>query len=137
MIVYRLQCRKGHDFEGWFADSTAYDTQAAAGQVACPVCDSREVTKAPMAPAVSAATRKSAPAPSPAELRQALRTLRRHIEATHENVGARFAEEARRIHHGEAAERGIYGDATPQEVRALADDGIEVAPVPWVPLEDA
>lgn len=89
---------------------------------------------APAAPV--AATPDNTP-PTPAQLRRALQVLRRHIEQSCENVGERFADEARRIHKGEAKTRGIYGEATQSETKALLDEGIEVASLPWVPTSDA
>lgn len=133
MIKYDLLCRKDHRFEGWFASSAAFEEQAARSKVACPVCNSKKVTKAPMAPSVS----KAGDAPSPAEMRQALMKLRKHVETNAEHVGPRFAEEARAIHYGDADDRPIYGDATPEESQDLRDEGIPVAAIPWVPLGDA
>ncbi len=135
MIKYDLTCRKDHRFEGWFASSSAFDAQAASGKVTCPVCNSRKVTKAPMAPNV--AIRSEAPSLSPAEMRAALVKLRQHVESNAEHVGENFADEARAIHHGEAEDRPIYGDATAEEGEALAEEGINVARIPWVPVGDA
>jgi len=141
MITYSLVCRKGHAFEGWFASSTAFEDQALAGRVTCPVCNSKKVSKAPMAPAVAGTkksrTKTAPPEAGPAELRKLLLRLRSHVEANAENVGARFAEEARAIHEGEATERPIYGDATPEETEALRDCGIAVSAIPWVEKGDA
>ena len=131
MIVYRLACAKGHGFEGWFKDSAAYETQAADGKLACPVCNTRRVTKAPMAPAVSGTKSKAGPAPGELrQMRQFLTGLRKHIEENAEDVGRRFPEEARKIHYGEIEERAIYGEATLGEARDLIEEGIEVAPIP-------
>ncbi len=135
MIRYDLECRKKHRFEGWFASSSAYEDEAAKGRVACPVCNSKKISKAPMAPSV--ATRSAAATPGPAEMREMLVELRRHVERTGEHVGERFADEARAIHHGEADDRPIYGDATPEDVEALREEGIETARIPWVPIGDA
>jgi hypothetical protein len=162
MIVFTLKCRDGHEFETWFRDGATYERQARRGLVTCPDCGSTEIEKAPMAPRLGRSSksasvpepRHEAPAeaapeaasspaavpdrpPTPAEFRRALQVLRRHVEANCENVGKRFAEEARRIHKGEAKARGIYGDATPTEARKLAEDGIEIAAIPWVPSSDA
>lgn len=139
MIRYDLTCRKDHRFEGWFASSAAYDEQAAKGAVACPVCNSRKVAKAPMAPSVAKtpSTRASTKALTPAAMRAALVELRRHVEGNAEHVGENFADEARAIHHGEAEDRPIYGDTTPEEGEALAEEGIQVARIPWVPVGDA
>jgi len=146
MIVFDLRCRKGHVFEAWFPDSAAYEDQAAGGKVACPLCGSRKVTKALMAPNV--ASSKDRPDPrkpegrheavamaetaKAAELRRLLRELRRHVEQNCDYVGERFAEEARKIHYGETDPRGIYGEASEAEAEALAEEGIEIARVPWL-----
>jgi hypothetical protein len=160
MIVFTLRCRDGHEFETWFRDSAAYERQARRGLVACPDCGSTEVEKAVMAPRLgrstksdpapreaqsAAAPEKSVPPaaaepdrpPTPAEFRRALQVLRNYVETNCENVGKGFAEEARRIHKGEAKARGIYGDATPAEAEKLAEDGVEIAAIPWVPSNDA
>lgn len=134
MILFDLRCAAGHAFEAWFRDSATYDEQAAEAAIDCPVCGSREVAKAPMAPAV-----RSRAAPDPEQVARAMTALRRvqdHIEKTFEHVGPRFAEEARRIHHGETEKRDIYGEATRSEVEQLSDDGIEVGQIPWLPRHD-
>jgi hypothetical protein len=136
MILFTLRCDNGHEIEAWFRDGAAYERQHARGQVTCPDCGSSAVEKAPMAPRLARASRETTP-PSPAELRRHLQQLRRHVEDHCEHVGARFAEEARKIHRGEAEVRGIYGQATDAESRDLAEEGIEVARIPWVPASDA
>ncbi len=160
MIVFTLRCSDGHEFETWFRDGATYERQARKGLVSCPECGSAEVEKAVMAPRLGRST-KSDPAPqearpnppvegharspaeipdrppTPAEFRRALQVLRSYVETNCENVGKGFADEARRIHKGEAKARGIYGDATPAEAEKLAEDGIEVAAIPWVPTNDA
>lgn len=136
MILFALRCARDHEFEGWFRDGAAYDEQSAAGKIACPACASTEVEKAPMAPRLARSRQAEAP-PSPETLRTALRELRRRIEANCDYVGEAFAEEARRIHHGEADPRAIYGEATKEEAESLADEGVEVSRIPWVPLNDA
>jgi len=162
MIVFTLRCRDGHEFDTWFRDSAAYERQARRGLVTCPDCGSTEVEKAVMAPRLGRST-KSDPAPreiereatpetpaaaqadaakpdrppTPAEFRRALQVLRSYVETNCENVGKGFANEARRIHKGEAKARGIYGEATPAEAEKLAEDGIEIAAIPWVPATDA
>ncbi len=137
MILYQLLCSAGHRFEGWFQSSAAYDAQAAAGEVACPHCGSSEVTKAVMAPHVATRDRSDgAPQAEAAERVQMVRMvaqIREFVEKNFEDVGAAFADEARAIHYGEAEERGIYGEATPQEVRELIDEGVEVMPLPGRP----
>ena len=135
MILFDLRCKEGHAFEAWFRDGAAYEDQAAAGDLACPVCGSAEVSKALMAPAVN-----SRPKVDPAQAAEAMRLWRRvqnHIEKNFDHVGPRFAEEARRIHHGEAEKRSIYGEATKAEAKELRDEGIDVNQIPWLPRHDA
>jgi hypothetical protein len=131
MILYDLRCSSDHAFEGWFRDSKAYDGQRRSGRVICPICNDKKVRKAPMAPRLA---KKSASAE--AEALTALRQLRRQVETNCDYVGERFAEEARKIHYGESGKRGIYGEASDSDSKALADEGIEVGRVPWVPLAD-
>jgi len=135
VIVYSLQCSKGHAFEGWFKDSSAYDAQAADGKLVCPVCDSRKVDKAPMAPALPSAVgeRKGAVVSAPDELRkmrQFVAGVRKYVQDNAEYVGPRFPEEARKIHYGETEERHIYGEASLEEARELVEEGVDVAPLP-------
>ncbi|HYL48104.1 MAG TPA: DUF1178 family protein [Stellaceae bacterium] len=140
MILFKLKCSTGHEFEGWFRDGATFDRQNARGQVACPQCGSDEVDKAPMAPRPLRAAAAPSPDKTPPraeDVRRALQVLRRHVESNCENVGPRFATEARAIHNGTGKTRGIYGDATPEESRALADDGIDFQTIPWVPPSDA
>ncbi|MGF1658684.1 MAG: DUF1178 family protein [Rubrimonas sp.] len=146
MIRYDLRCSNGCVFEAWFRDSAAYDAQRAQGAVTCAVCGGGEVEKAVMAPAVRG--RKAAPdaskaaaapalsAPPASPVAQSLAALRAHVEANVEHVGPRFAAEARRIHLGDAPERAIWGEATPQEVRSLKEDGVPVAPLPFSRRDD-
>jgi len=124
MIAYQLQCRSGHAFEGWFPDSAAFDAQAADGKLVCPVCSSKKVEKAVMAPAIAGKAREAA------EARAALRALRQKVLDNAEHVGGEFPEEARKIHYGEAEERAIYGEASGAEVKALLEEGVPVAPLP-------
>ncbi len=141
MIKYDLACAKSHRFEGWFGSSSDFEAQALARKIACPACGSKKVAKAPMAPAVKGTkkSRKEAEPkpPSAAEMRKFLLGLRSHVEANAENVGPRFAEEARAIHHGEAEDRPIYGDATAEEAEELREEGIGVASIPWIHRGDA
>jgi len=136
MIQYALKCSDGHGFDSWFQSAEAYDRLASAGMVACAVCGGSSVEKAVMTPRVSAgrevrpAGPLSAPA-SPAE--QALSEIRRRIEAESDYVGTDFAREARAIHDGEAPERAIYGEARLEEARKLVEDGVPVAPLPFLP----
>lgn len=133
MIVYNLSCSEGHEFEGWFASGTAFDAQAADGKLVCPVCNSRNVAKAPMAPALSSAVGKQKSAPPAEELRkmrQFVSGFRKYVEDNAENVGKKFPEEARKIHYGERDERPIYGEATIADAKELIEEGIDVAPLP-------
>jgi hypothetical protein len=140
MIRYRLVCDREHDFEAWFASADAYDRAAEAGENVCPVCGSTEVAKAIMAPAVSG-THKSetmtlaAPDPRNAALREMVKEFRRHVTENSDYVGDRFAEEARKIHYEETDARSIYGEATSDEAKALAEEGIGFAPLPKLPEE--
>lgn len=145
MIHYALRCGAGHEFDGWFAGSASFDTQAQSGLLQCPVCADTSVARALMAPGViggaapppAPAERAAPPATMPDALRAVLARLRREVEQRCDYVGADFAAEARAIHEGERPERAIYGEASPDEVRALTEDGIEVGHIPWVKLADA
>lgn len=158
MIRFALQCDGGHGFEGWFRDNASFEAQARRGLVTCPVCGSDKVEKAIMAPNVARSDlERTGPAQSdPAQagggdaagpaamvalspeqkaLREMLRALRQHVEANAENVGKGFAEEALKMHHGEIEHRSIYGQATPEEVATLKDEGVEAWPLPPLPDE--
>ena len=133
MIAYNLNCAKGHEFEGWFSSSSAYDEQEKTGKLVCPLCNSRKVTKAIMAPALSSKVRKEKSAPTAGELRkmqQYMTGLRKYVEENAENVGEKFPDEARKIHYGEKEERPIYGHASLEEAADLVEEGIDVAPLP-------
>lgn len=145
MIRYSLVCEAGHGFESWFPSSDSYDAQVARGLVTCPVCGGAKVEKALMLPNVARTDRSPAPQSGQAavpvtlvaeperQARALLRALREHLVANSEHVGARFPEEARKIHYGEAEGRSIYGEASPAEVRALVEEGIDVAAIPVLP----
>jgi hypothetical protein len=165
MIRYELRCDQAHEFDGWFKDSAAFDKLAQAGLVECPHCGPTKVAKRLMAPAIpkkgrparnakpeappapvaeAPAAPPAPPAPPaaalaamPAELRAMLRHLRTEVEKNCDYVGADFAEEARKIHHGESEARGIFGEASEDEAEALRDEGMEIARIPWVPPSDA
>ena len=140
MIVYDLKCRKGHQFEAWFRDSAAFDAQQAAGDVRCPSCGSKKVEKALMAPNLGRAKQRAAAPqeqPEAKQVRQALHELRRQVEANCDYVGERFPEEARKIHYGEVDPKGIYGESTPEEAKALHDEGVKVQRIPWLPRENS
>lgn len=148
MIKYSLICEKDHAFESWFPDSASFDRLSAGGLVACPICDSARVGKALMAPAVVGA-KKTDQAPSAESastnvalidekhqrLRELVKELRQEIMAKTDDVGARFPEEARAIHAGDAPQRSIRGQATADEARALIDEGVGVLPLPQIPEE--
>lgn len=140
MILYALQCVAGHGFEAWFASSSGYDDQAARRLVECPICGSTQVGKAIMSPAVAGTKRRAEAEVPPARMRQvfreAAREVRRHVLSEFDNVGDGFAKEARAIHEGQAEERGIYGEATAAEVKALKEDGVGVAPLPPEPVDE-
>lgn len=137
MIKYALQCDAAHAFEGWFGSSSDYDDQSARGLVECPVCGSRGVSKQIMSPAVAGTKAQSAGPGVDPKMREMMMTamgeVRRHVEENFDNVGDAFAREARDIHEGKSEERGIYGEATPAEAKALIEDGIKVAPLPPPP----
>jgi hypothetical protein len=138
MIKYALLCEFEHPFEGWFSTSADFDDQRARGLLECPVCTSKAVRKAIMAPSVQGTKAQASPEPTP-EMRQmmmqAMGEMRRHVEENFDYVGDSFAKEARAIHEGKSEERGIYGEASPMEVRALVEDGVKVAPLPPKPPE--
>jgi len=153
MIHYQLRCGQSHEFDGWFKDSATFEKQASLGYVECPQCGGTDVERALMAPAV--ATREAAPARQPeplppvpqqpgmatagrmpARVMAMLQRMRAEVEKHCDYVGAEFADEARRIHRGESEERAIYGETTPEQAETLADEGIEVTAIPWVPRAD-
>jgi len=164
MIVFDLKCEHNHQFEAWFKSSSAYGEQQAAGHVSCPYCDSQNITKAPMAPNVAAKSNRKPevmPASLPvaqtassqtasgskpddkaleklvAEAETVMAKIRDHVEKNCDDVGTEFAEEARKIHYGEAEERGIYGNATQEETQELLDEGIDVLPLPVPRITDS
>ncbi len=138
MIRYSLKCASGHGFESWFQSAEAFATLQGAGQVSCPVCGATKVEKELMAPAVRPA-RKAAAAERPTlaepanELEAAIAALKKQIEENSEYVGMNFAAEARRIHAGEAPERAIHGEAKPEDARKMLEEGLPVAPLPFLP----
>ena len=129
MIVYNLRCGNRHEFEGWFKDSAAFDAQAASSRLVCPICSSRRIEKAVMAPSVSG-TRKADAPDEMRKMRQFMTGLRKYVHDNAEYVGPRFAEEARKIHYGEAEDRHIYGESTVKDAIDLVEEGIDVAPLP-------
>lgn len=138
MIRYTLKCETDHSFDSWFQSAEAFDKLLAAGMVACSVCGSSKVSKALMAPSVQPARKASekpeAPLSAPqGEVEQALAAMRRHVEENSDYVGMNFAAEARAMHDGDAPERAIHGEAKLEEAKALLEDGIPVAPLPFLP----
>ena len=136
MIRYALVCDRDHPFEGWFATSQDFDDQRARGLLECPLCGSPAVRKQIMAPAVvgaKKARREPSPVAMQAMMMEAMGRVRRHVEATFDDVGDAFAREARAIHEGRSEDRGIYGQATSAEVRGLVEDGVPIAPLPPEP----
>ena len=146
MKVLNLQCRHGHAFEGWFASHDDYESQHTRGLVTCPLCNDAEVTKMPSAPRLNLGhstqdtSGVSAPVPAapaqevaqmtPQHLQAAWMKMVRHVMAHTEDVGTKFAEEARKIHHGETESRNIRGQASREETEALLDEGIDILPLP-------
>lgn len=157
MILSHLRCRKDHVFETWFRDSAAFDSQAEAGVIECPVCGSSQVEKAIMAPRLAKSSGAGAAgAPAVAEksvggmtpkalreaersagLRRALQELRRRVEENFDYVGPAFAEEARKIHYNETEDRPIYGETSDEEARDLEEEGVSVRRIPWLPRENS
>jgi len=145
MIRFSLLCGAGHQFDAWFSSGDSFDEQSEAEVIRCPECGSADVRKAPMAPAVLRGRRKSpdsdsVPTPADSESdapeRQTyafLKGLREHLKANADDVGDKFAEEARKMHDGDAEERNIYGEATVDEAKSLYEDGIPALPLPKLP----
>jgi hypothetical protein len=157
MIRYALTCERGHAFESWFADSATFDKQAKRKLVACPHCGSAKVEKAIMAPRLAGARKRDVPDGMPAhpapvapvtektpvamispqerEVRAKLKELRDHLVKNADHVGPKFPEEARKMHYGEIEHRSIYGEASPEDAKSLAEEGIEFHPLPILPDE--
>jgi hypothetical protein len=154
MIRYNLRCERGHAFESWFQSSAAYESQEKRKLVSCPNCGSVKVERAIMAPQIVTRKGREAAVSAPAsatpadvtasestpllmaqerELRTKLKELRDHIVKNADNVGERFPSEARKMHYGDIEHRPIYGEASPDEARALIDEGVEVSPLPVLP----
>ena len=140
MIQYTLRCDKDHRFDSWFQSAAAFDALEKAGHLSCAYCGSGDVQKAVMAPRVSTADTAPEPeAPVPVlakpegEVAKALADLRRKVEENSDYVGTDFATEARAMHEGETPERSIYGEARPDEAKALIDEGVPVLPLPFRP----
>jgi hypothetical protein len=163
MIRYALICDQGHGFDSWFQDSAAYDKQVKRKLIACPHCGSPKVEKSIMAPRLSGGRKRGKPAepqadapampaaasadqaavaapvamisPQEQEFRAKLKELRDHLTKNADHVGKKFPEEARKMHYGETAHRSIYGEASPEDAKALAEEGIEFHPLPVLPEE--
>jgi hypothetical protein len=138
LIRYSLSCDNAHEFEGWFSESADFDRQVESGFLTCPVCNSAAISKLLMAPSVSTARKKTEmqTLAMDAARKEAMAKLKEAVEAIKanaEDVGTKFPEEARKIHYGEADARGIIGKATPDEAKALVDEGIEIAAIPVLP----
>lgn len=131
MIRYQLKCEQGHQFDGWFRSSDGFEAMLKAQQVSCTACGSSDVQKSLMAPTVAAAESKAKPAGE----KEALRKLREHIEKNSDYVGLRFVDEARAMHDGEKPSRAIHGEARPEEARKLIEEGVPVAPLPFIPRQ--
>lgn len=139
MIRFSLICDQEHEFDAWFSSGADFDEQRGRGFVECPECGSAKVSKALMAPNLSTGKTKEkiavAAGKHQAEIMRKMQELAREVKANAENVGEKFAEEARKIHFGETDPRGIYGKATRDEVESLVDDGVSVMPLPDLPEE--
>ncbi len=152
MIHYELRCSQDHGFDGWYKDSAAFDKLVKRGLIECPHCGDTKVERALMRPAV--AKREAVPVPTPPStppspqvaaaaggrlpdhMRAMLQRMRAEVEKHCDYVGPQFAEEARKIHRGESEKRGIYGEASREQAEALAEEGIEISHIPWVPRAD-
>lgn len=154
MICYRLRCARGHEFEGWYRDSATFAQLQTGGFLSCPECGDADVQQALMAPAITKNRGKTPPARQPLaalpkgaaeqpgdtvlpdQMVATFQKIRQAVEARCENVGDSFAEEALRIHHKEAPERGIYGQASVEDRSMLAEEGVDVLSIPWVRRAD-
>ncbi len=136
MIRYALKCEKDHSFDMWFADSGTYDTLAGRSLVSCPDCGSTDVRKAIMAPGISSAKKSETPTLSPRAMAEAIRKVRAHVMSETTDMGRDFPNEALRMHEGDVEARPIRGEATPDEVKSLVDDGVPILPVPPEPPKE-
>lgn len=155
MILYQLRCADEHSFEAWFRDSATYDMQAARGHVECPYCGSTDITKAPMAPNIASGRGvdiEPIAEPEPTEgdmvseqrahevaqqILDAVGRIRQYAEDNFEDVGDEFADEARKIHYGDAEERGIYGNASDEDAQELEEEGIDFVRLPGTPRRNS
>jgi hypothetical protein len=157
MIHYQLRCNQAHGFDGWFKDSASFEKQARRGLIECPECGGTDVERALMAPAlgkrdVAPVPVEAPPAPAesppaappakvaagrvPAQVLAALQRMRAEVEKNCDYVGSDFADQARAMHRGEIEPKGIYGETTEEQAESLADEGVAVAKIPWVPRAD-
>ena len=156
MIHYQLRCGQDHGFDGWFKDSASFEKQAKRGLIECPDCGGTDIERALMAPAlgrreaVPAVVEASSPpaaAPAaapenvaavrlPARMVAALQRMRAEVEKNCDYVGTDFADQARAMHRGEVEPKGIYGEASDEQAESLAEEGVAVARIPWVPRAD-
>jgi hypothetical protein len=154
MIHYQLRCGQSHGFDGWFKDSASFEKQAKRGLIECPECGGTDVERALMAPAVTkrgslpvpivppeppapvTSSEKTATVRLPAQMLAALQRMRAEVEKNCDYVGPDFADRARAMHRGEVEPKGIYGETTEEQAESLAEEGITVAKIPWVPRAD-
>ncbi|HEY0185488.1 MAG TPA: DUF1178 family protein [Rhodopila sp.] len=158
MIHYQLRCSQSHGFDGWFKDSASFEAQAKRGLIECPECGGTDVERALMAPAVAkrealpapirtSSPEDEAPAPQqksvapgaaalPAQMLAALQRIRAEVEKHCDYVGPNFADQARAMHRGEIEPKGIYGETTDEQAESLAEEGVSIAKIPWVPRAD-
>lgn len=145
MIRFDLICDQEHEFDSWFASSSAFDDQKRAGFVSCPYCGSEKVSKSLMAPSISAKSNKTSRRnhpmlsanddPAVREMAENIRKMRKHVADNAEYVGKNFAKEAREMHYEEKPARGIYGEATAEDAKSLIEEGVGVMPLPTLPEE--
>jgi hypothetical protein len=130
MLVLNLSCARDHRFEGWFGSADDFESQRERGLVSCPTCANAEIKRMPNAPRLQVRSAEPPTVPNAAELQSRVMQAVQKIMSQSEDVGSRFAEEARRIHYGEAEERSIRGQASREQTEALLDEGIPVLPLP-------
>jgi len=139
MIRYTLTCDRDHAFEAWFRSADDFERAVEAGEAACPICGSTDVHKAIMAPSVAGTKKKgdkvslASPDPRSAAMRELVKEFRKKVTENADYVGDKFAEEARKIHYNEVEPRGIYGEATHEEAKDLAEEGVGFQPLPTLP----
>ncbi|MEP3843923.1 MAG: DUF1178 family protein [Paracoccaceae bacterium] len=138
MIRYNLKCDQDHSFDSWFKSAEAFETLQAAGHISCAICGSTSITKALMAPPVAKKGSAKVDLTTPeGDVAENLSKMRKHVEENSTYVGGKFAEVARDMHEGVAPEKSIWGEAKPEEAKALIEEGIPVAPLPFLPKRQA